>query len=167
MTESDQRAQIEQARGLLGETKVWVGGAVRWVPTGKKLPGMKFRNSIELPLGVQLAGLFVEGYFKQSRVPSAPDKLYFNLFFRNQRIHALHDNGPTRHLNEVGMKELYYMQRVDHPHRHRICDDAMEGYAEPFERMEASKMWTTFLAECRILHAPDLSLPAIQLSLPL
>lgn len=109
--------------------------------------------------GIQPAGLFVTGYFKHARVPGAADKLYLNLVYDNRRIHALHDNAPTRHRNEVGKGEAHYGGVIDHPHRHRICDDAVEGYAEPIDRISREAMWTMFMAECNIFGAPGLSAP--------
>jgi len=164
---ADMDDQIVAARAMLAANKTWVGSDIRWVKNAKLVPGMKFQSALALDDGRQPQGLFVAGYFKQSQVAGNPDKLYVNLVYGGKRIHAVHENGYSNHLNTVGRGEQHYMDRIAHPHRHRICDEAVEGYAEPIAPLEPTAMWTMFLQECNISGAPGLAIPVTQLGLPL
>lgn len=140
---------------MLAAEKRWVGRSVRWVANAHRLPGYNMRAALALSDGLQPATLFVTAYFKAARIPGAADKLYLSLHYNGRRIHGLDDNAPSRHRNDVGQSEPLFGQLISHPHRHRICDEAVEGYAEPMERLSPAEMWTTFLAECNILGAPN------------
>lgn len=144
---------------MLATPKIWVASTMLWVANGAKAPGYKFKAALELDDGRRPATLFVDAYFKHARILGAADKLYFNLMYQNLRIHALHDNAPTRHRNDVGVNEPLYNQLISHPHRHRICDDAVEGYAEPIASDTQEGMWSLFLAESNISNAPHFESP--------
>jgi hypothetical protein len=151
--------EVAAARAMVATQKTWVGHSIQWVPNSARTPGFKFQAALALPSGVQPAGLFVACYFKHARILGANDKLYLSLFYSNKRIHGMDDNAPTRHRNDVGVTEQFYGARIDHPHRHRICDDAVEGYAEPIDPLSQTAMWTAFLTECNIVGAPPLAAP--------
>lgn len=157
---------LAAVRDIIEAPKQWVGHSVRWVANGRSKPGYKFQNALSLNDGLHPAGLFVYGYFKQAGVPGAQDKLYLSMRYMDARVVGLDDNGPSTHRNDVGRSLPYYRQRIDHPHSHRICDDALEGYAEPEPRREVAEMWSTFLQRCNIIDAPQLVLPIVQLTLP-
>lgn len=159
MPDQDVATRVMQARSMLAAQKYWVGGSLTWVSNEARVPGHKFQAALSLSNGLQPASLFAAGYFKRSKIAGGTDKLYLNLFYSHERIHGLHDNAPARHRNDVGVLEPLYGQRVSHPHRHRICDDAVEGYAEPIQRVSHDVLWTSFLSECNILGAPPWASP--------
>ena len=115
--------------------------------------------------GLIPAELAVKGYFKQSTITGGRDKLYLSLIYERVRLVGLDDNGPSRHRNSVGKGLPYYQQLANHPHVHILCEDGLQGYAEPIEVLTQKEQWAMFLSMCNISAGPDLQLPIVQLDL--
>jgi len=137
-----------------------------WVDAGGRPKGFRFRERLALPDGSQPATLFVDAYFKPSGIPGCPDKLSLSLCYLNYRIFAIDENGPTGHINVVGVGRPYYGQRVGHPQVHTVSDDCIYGYAEPLEPMALERYWDYFTESASIIDAPPFQLPTMQLGFP-
>lgn len=146
---------ISDARAMVTAQKFWAGTDFMWVPNGARLPGYTFRAALAMPDGRQPESLFVSAFFKHSAIAGASDKLYLNLFYKSHLILGWHDNSPSRHINRVGIGEVLYHATVAHPHRHRVCDESVEGYAEPLPRTPPDQFWSGFLRECNIENGPS------------
>lgn len=157
---------IAEIRQIIGMPKGWVAsGEIAWVDTGGQPRGYRFRERLSLPDGTLPASLFVQGYFKPSHVPGNPDKVNLGLHYHHHRVFAVDVNGPSSHLNRVGIGRPYFGQRVGHPQMHTVSDDAIYGYAEPLEEMTHEGYWEYFLAQAGITGAPSFKLPTLQLGL--
>ena len=159
---------VQELRQVILTPKFWVSvGENAWVDAGGRPKGLKFRSHLALAGGLQPATLFVHGYYKTSLIPGAQAKLSLSLFYKNYRIYAIDENGPSRHYNAVGTGRPFHLQYVPHPHVHTVSDDALDGYAEPLEPTTMEEYWTRFLNETEIQGAPPLNLPPAQQELPL
>ncbi len=157
---------VADIRRVIGTPKAWVAtGEMAWIDNVYKPRGFKFRERLALPDGSQPATLFVECYFKPSSIQGNPDKLSLGLFVQNQRALAIDINGPSRHVNSVGVGRPFYGQRVGHPQIHTVSDDALYGYAEPIESMSNEGYWEYFVTQAGITGAPPFKLPILQLGL--
>jgi hypothetical protein len=158
---------IADIRRMIVTPKTWVAsGEMTWVDTGGRPRGFTFRERLSLPDGSQPATLFVESYFKPSGIQGCPDKLSIGLFFHHYRVFAIDENGPTGHVNNVGVGRPYFGKRVGHPQVHTISDDCIYGYAEPLETMSLERYWDYFVTEAGIVAPPPFQLPTLQLGLP-
>lgn len=119
-----------------------------------------------MPDGSRPAHLFVQCYFKPSSVPGCRDKLSISLCFNHHRVLAIDENGPSTHLNEVGMGRPHFGKRIGHPQLHTVSDDAIYGYAEPISPMSLEGYWNHFLSLANVTNAPPFHLPTMQLGLP-
>ncbi len=150
---------VRELRDMLAAPKAWVAaGEITWVDAGGRPKGYKFRAALSVG-GHTPDTLYVDAYYKQSSIEGVPDKLSLSLFYRNERILGLDENGASHHRNDVGVGREYFLKRVDHPHLHTISDDAICGYAEPLERADFTAHWDTFLAHAGIDNAPAFRLP--------
>lgn len=158
---------LAEIRRMVILPKSWVAsGEMTWVDAGGRPRGFKFRERLALQDGSQPASLFVECYYKQSGIQGCPDKLSLGLFFNHHRVLAVDENGPTGHVNSVGIGRPYFGKRVGHPQLHTVSDDAIYGYAEPIQPMSLERLWEYFVSEARITGAPPFKLPILQLGLP-
>lgn len=143
------------------QPKVWAGGTrITWRSTSSRrfpIP-YSFRAGLEAD-GKTAEGWFVDLYFKRSRIPGARDTLSMALIANNTRVIAIDDNGPSAHINAVGVGLPYFQQQIDHPHLHMPVPDGSEGYAEPLESSTVQTLWRLFLAKANISGAPALELP--------
>lgn len=157
---------VAQIKNTIAIPKAWVAsGEIEWVDTGGRPCGYKFRQPLALANGLQPAGLFVEGYFKAATVPGAADKLSLSLFVHSRRVFGIDEDGFGGHYNSVGVGRRFYGQRVGFPHIHTVSDEAIEGYAEPIDRVSLEDYWKTFTNEMNIIGAPSFKLPIQQLGL--
>lgn len=157
---------IAEIKRMIAIQKTWVAsGEMGWVDTGGKPRGFKFRERLSLPDGSQPATLFVECYFKPSGIQGCPDKLSIGLYFHHHRVFAIDENGPSGHVNTVGVGRPYFGKRIGHPQVHTVSDDCIYGYAEPLESMSLESYWDYFVREAGIVDAPPFQLPTLQLGL--
>lgn len=160
-------AIVSEIRQVISLSKAWVASPeMAWVDAGGRPRGFKFRERLALPDGSQPASLFVECYFKTSSIQGCPDKLSLSLFFNHYRVFAIDENGPSGHVNVVGLGRLHFGKRVGHPQVHTVSDDCIYGYAEPLEPMSLESYWDYFVSEAGITGAPPFQLPILQLGLP-
>lgn len=160
-------AIVAEIKRMIGLSKVWVASSeMTWIDAGGRPRGFTFRERLALPDGSQPASLFVECYFKTSSIQGCPDKLSLGLFFNHYRVFAVDENGPSGHVNAVGLGRPYYGKRVGHPQVHTVSDDCIYGYAEPLESMSLESYWDYFVFEAGITGAPPFQLPILQLGLP-
>jgi hypothetical protein len=159
-------ALVSAVRNLIAIPKQWVAGhEIAWLDAGGKPKGYKFRAFLETGSGYQPAGVFVDGYYKPTRMPNVRDKLSLSLMFNGARVLGVDDGGPTMHRNDIGIGRPHFMQRVGHPQLHTVSDDGLVGYAEPLNVMPSEALWTVFLNSANIIGAPPLTLPTVQLDL--
>jgi len=155
--------RIAAARAVISVPKTWVSGdEMVWVNNAGKPPGFKLRGALETVERYQPAGLFVDIYYKASRIPGVRDKISFTLMLNGARILGLDDNGVSHHRNDFGVGRPLYGQEVGFPHLHTVSDDAIYGYAEPLEAAPPAELWSEFLRRATILYAPPLRLPTVQ-----
>lgn len=158
---------VIKIRNMIALQKSWVAsGEMDWIDAGGRPRGFKFRERLALTDGSQPADLFVESYFKPSNIPGCPDKLSLSLIFRCNRVIGVDENGPSSHVNSVGVGRPYFEKRIGHPQLHTVSDDCIYGYAEPLEKMRPEGYWDYFVAEANITGAPPFKLPTHQLGLP-
>lgn len=151
----------DEAIFAVSKPKKWAGGArIVWRSnSARRFPTpYSFRAGLEVD-GVTVEGWFVDLYFKHSRIPGARDTLSMGLIANSTRVIAIDDNGPSIHLNTVGVGLPYFMREVGHPHLHRPVPEASEGYAEPLDSSTIQVMWGLFLKTANISGAPPLELP--------
>ena len=163
-------AQLAEAREAIQRPKDWVlRGEIPWLQAGNLMPGYTARCPLAYASSpeVQVEGLFVDVYYKDSTVPGCPPKLSVVLMFGGQRVLAIDDNGPSRHYNHVGDGLPFFKQVVDHPHRHIIVPDAFQGYAEPLPQMGTISLWECFMGEARIKQFPRFRFPPGQMGMSL
>lgn len=157
---------IDDLRRIVSIEKSWISsGPMVWVDAGGRPKGFKLREHLALHGGLQPATLFVDLYLKHSSIPGASDKLSISLFYRNFRVLGIDENWPSRHFNEVGIGRPYFKRAVDHPHLHTVCDDGIEGYAEPISSAHLSSYWQQFVSMTNIVGAPEFTEPTTQLDL--
>ena len=157
---------VAEIRRVIAVPKAWVAsGEMTWVDAGSRPRGFTFRERLALPDGSQPASLFVECYFKPSSVQGCADKLSLSLIVHHHRVFGLDEDGPSNHLNSVGIGRPYFGKRIGHPQVHTISDDCIVGYAEPIEPMSFEGYWDHFVAKTRITGAPSFKLPTQQLGL--
>lgn len=158
---------VAEIRRVIATPKTWVaGGEMAWVDAGGRPKGHTFRERLSLPDGSQPATLFVDAYFKPSGIQGCPDKLSLSLCYLRHRVFAVDENGPSGHVNIVGVGRPYYGQRVGHPQVHTVSDDCICGYAEPLESMPFERYWDYFVDAAGITGAPPFQLPTLQLGFP-
>lgn len=158
---------VAEIRRIIALPKSWVASnEMPWVDAGGRPRGFKLRERLALPDRSQPAGLFVACYYKPSSIQGSPDKLSLSLFCNHLRVFAVDENGPSSHRNDVGIGRPYFGRRVGHPQVHTVSDEAIEGYAEPIERMSFDGYWRYFVANAGIAGAPPFRLPTMQLGLP-
>lgn len=158
---------VAEIRRVIALQKTWVAsGEMPWVDTGGRPRGFTFRERLALPDGSQPASLFVQCYFKPSSIQGCADKLSIGLFFLHNRVFAIDENGPSNHVNTVGVGRPYFGRTVGHPQVHTVSDDCIYGYAEPMESMSFEGYWDYFVREVRITGAPPFRLPTLQLGFP-
>ena len=159
--------EFADIKATIGMPKLWVLNAeLEWVANSAGAPpGYKLRAPLAFALapGIQVEGLFLDAYFKDSMVPGVPPKLSLCLVYRAQRVLGLDDNGPSTHYNCVGVGMPYYHQRIDHPHLHFTVADAYNGYAEPLPSADVQDHWTDFMARANILEFPAFAPPQGQM----
>jgi len=80
-----------------------------------------------------------------------PNTIYMNFFYQNAIVFAVHDGGPTKHINKVGESKKFYQQIIDHPHKHIPVPESSYGYAEPLEPMSIDDLWYLFRQEANII----------------
>ena len=102
---------------------------------------------------------FVELYYKKSPVPGVRDRLSITFVVNKARVVAIDDNGPSSHMNKVGIGLPFYQRQADHPHIHIPTHDSSYGYAEPLGEATVQAMWELFLARANITGAPRIELP--------
>lgn len=159
---------MAEIKRMIALPKAWVAsGEMAWVDAGGRPRGFKFRERLALPDRSQPTSLFVECYFKPSSIQGCPDKLSLSLFFHHHRVFAVDENGPSGHVNSVGVGRPYFGKRVGHPQVHTVSDDCIYGYAEPLESMPLEHFWDYFVSEAGITGAPPFQLPTMQLGLPI
>ena len=159
-------AAVAEIRRMIAAPKAWVAsGPMTWVDAGGKPRGARFRERLALPDGSQPASLFVECYFKPTRIQGGADKLSLSLFFHQHRVFGVDEDGPSGHLNTVGVNRPYFGHRIGHPQVHTVSDDCIYGYAEPLEPMSLDGFWDYFVREAGITGAPPFKLPVQQLGL--
>lgn len=156
-------AQLDYQLAIDGidEEKFWPAGQqLEWIclSTAKFPRAYKFRGGL-LVGGVQPEGLFIELFSKASPISGVPDTVNMGLFVQNCLVLALHENGPGRHQNKVGVGRPRFRQAIDHPHLHMPVREASYGYCEPVERRQINDLWHYFLAQANIIGAPNLDLP--------
>ncbi|KRV12938.1 hypothetical protein AN458_28405 [Pseudomonas aeruginosa] len=154
----------EEARQAIAALKVWPANAqfVWKKPATKKLPApYSFRTSLALDIEQTTFAedWFVELYYKKSPVPGVRDTLSITLIVNKSRVVAIDDNGPSSHMNKVGVGLPFYQQVVDHPHLHMPIAEASYGYAEPLDSTTVQALWELFLAKANITGAPRFELP--------
>lgn len=161
-------SSVAEIRRMIAIPKGWVAsGEMTWVDAGGRPRGSTFRERLALPDGSQPATLFIECYYKPSGIPGGTDKLSLGLFYARNRVFAIDENGPSNHVNTVGVGRPYFGMRIGHPQLHTVSDDCIYGYAEPMEPMPLEGYWEYFVREARIAGAPAFRLPATQLGLSL
>lgn len=160
-------ALVAEIRRVIDTSKAWVAtGEMVWVDAGGRPKGFRFRERLVLLNGTQPATLFVDAYYKTSGVQGCSDKLSLSLCYLHHRIFAVDENGPSRHMNVVGVGRQYYGQQVGHPQVHTVSDDCIYGYAEPLQPMSFEDYWSYFVNSASITGAPPFRLPTQQLGLP-
>lgn len=152
---------FDEAMQAISTPKQWAGGIrFEWKsPSVRRFPApYSFRAALKL--GNRIAeGWFVELYFKQSRIHGVRDTLSIALIVNGARVFAIDDNGPSSHMNKIGIEEPFYQANADHPHLHRPVKDGSYGYAEPLTSSTAQAFWELFLSKANIAGAPRLELP--------
>lgn len=136
-------------------------------PQGKKFPKPQiFRTTLALN-GVAIEGVFVQGWFKKTKIPGERDRIYISLIVNEVRAVGV-DDGPAMasHTNTIGEGLPYFRQKIHHPHVHRLVDGKY-GYAEPLEQQGSQGLWLLFVDEANILRAPQFELPVGQLEFPI
>lgn len=154
----------EEARQAIDALKVWPSSAaLAWKkPATKKLPSpYSFRTSLALDIEQTkfAEDWFVELYYKKSPVPGVRDTLSITFIVNKARIIAIDDNGPSSHMNKVGVGLPFYQKVADHPHLHIPIPEASYGYAEPLSGTTVQAMWELFLTKANITNAPRFELP--------
>lgn len=156
--------QIPFADALAGIAipKKWAGGkSIKWRPQGQNgFPhSHKARTTLSVN-GVIQEGYFVDLFHKASSLDGVPDKVAFVLIVSGARVMALDENGPSDHLNTVGLGQPFYQQIPDHPHLHIPVQESTSGYAEPITRAPIEDLWRLFLKRANINSAPTFNFPA-------
>ena len=156
--------QYEEARRAIETLKVWPRNTqfVWKKPATKKLPApYSFRTSLALDTEQSrfAESWFIELYYKKSILPGVRDTLSITFIVNKARIVAVDDNGPSSHMNKVGVGLPFYQQVIGHPHLHIPVTDASYGYAKPLSSTTTQALWELFLTEANITGAPRLELP--------
>lgn len=170
MAKAPSSQDYEAALAAIAEPKIWVSArAMAWESNGNQLPGYKLRAPLAFAQhpSIQIEGLFVDAYYKDSTIPGVPPKLSIVLMHRNTRVLAIDTNGPSTHFNSVGIGLPYHMQRIDHPHLHLVARDALEGYAEPLAVDSSAGHWNDLMRRASITGYPDFRAPAGQMAMPI
>lgn len=154
----------DEAKQAIDALKVWPASTpFLWKkPATKKIPApYSFRASLALDLGQTrfAEDWFVELYFKKSRFAGVRDTLSIAFIVNKARVVAVDDNGPSSHMNKVGVGLPFYQQVAGHPHLHTPVLDASYGYAEPLASTTVQALWEIFLARANIAGAPRIELP--------
>lgn len=152
---------FDEAVLAISTQKHWAGGtSFEWkTQSVRKFPApYSFRAALEVR-GRIIEGWFVDLYFKRSRIPGVRDTLSMALIVNGARVVAIDDNGPSSHMNKVGLKEPFYQKNADHPHLHYPVEDGSYGYAKPLTSSTVQAFWELFLSEANIAGAPRLELP--------
>lgn len=156
----------DDAKKTIDRPKFWLSNAkISWAKTTvKRFPSAyKFRVGLEIAATtgrVEPEGLFIECYFKKSLIHGVPDTLSMTLLVQNSRAFGVDENGPSEHLNKVGLGQRYYQQTVGHPHIHLPVNESSYGYAEPLAPQSLENLWSLFLEKANIHEAPSLTLPS-------
>lgn len=155
----------EVARKMIERPKFWLPNAkITWAKTTvKRFPcAYKFRVGLEVDAAVgrvEPEGLFIECYFKKSLIHGVPDTLSITLLVQNSRAFGVDENGPSEHMNKVGLGQPYHRLTVAHPHIHLPVDESSYGYAEPLAPQSLENLWRLFREKANIYEAPNLTLP--------
>lgn len=155
---------------MVRKPKIWTGTSpmpLLWAQGNKKrLPKpWSFRIALEVD-GATAEGVFVEVWYKPSKLMGVRPTLQFALLAHSIRATAIDDNGPASvHLNKVGVALPYYQKTVEVPHVHFCVPDALSGYAEPLGQMQQEDLWTMFVTRANISGAPLFELPPGQLEI--
>lgn len=164
-------ARYAMIQNVVATPKLWTAGSdlsSLWVQERqRRFPKPFFFRVTPSIGGKSIEGVFIEARFKQTHVPGNRDSLNFSLVVDGVRVLGLDDNGPSRHLNLVGVGLPYYQQQADHPHFNFSVPDALVGYAEPILLAPPEDLWTAFLTRANIVGAPTFLLPAGQTELPI
>lgn len=135
-------------------SKKWLPGnrKITWVQQSKKSWPYSYKAYVGvLTSDVLREGTRVELYHKKSTVLGVPDTIYMNFIYQNAIVFAVHDGGPTRHINKVGKGKEFYQQAIGHPHKHIPVPESSYGYAEPLTPMSIDKLWCLFRQEANII----------------
>lgn len=164
MANKQKTIPYDEARQAIEAMKVWPANTpfVWKKPATKKLPApYSFRTSLALDLEQTrfAEDWFVELYYKKSRFAGVRDTLSITFIVNKARIVAIDDNGPSSHMNKVGVGLPFYQQVADHPHLHTPVPEASYGYAEPLSSNTVQALWELFLAKANIAGAPRIELP--------
>lgn len=154
----------DHAMHAIALPKQWVGhhplGALWQLAAGGRTPYL-YQINVALEVeGVVRKGWKVRVSFQRSPNGFHSDNFGASLLIDNARVLAFDAGKPWGHLNRVGIGELYYQHRIDHPHWHRPVPEASHGYAEPLDpALSQSSLWRLFLERANIEGAPDFQLP--------
>lgn len=144
--------------------KKWAGApSLIWKEKGGK--GFPAAYNLRIPLevnGVVQEGYFLDLYFKFSDLEDVPHKVSMAFVASDARLVALDENGPTQHINSVGIGLPFHQKNATHPHLHFPVPEASSGYAEPIDRVDLQSLWRIFLERANISGAPPFSLPPRQ-----
>lgn len=142
--------------------KKWAGGkSIKWRPQGQNGFPHSHKSRITLSVnGVIQEGYFVDLYHKISALDGVPDKVAFVLIVNGARVLALDENGPSDHMNTVGIGRPHFQEMPDHPHLHVPVEESTSGYAEPLRRVCIEDLWRLFLKRANISLAPSFNFPA-------
>lgn len=155
----------DAAKKMLDTPKFWLPNAtITWVQTSvKAFPHtFKFRTGLEIERGssrIEPEGLFIDCSFKKSIIDGVPDRISITLLVENARVFGIDENGPSRHLNRVGVGHPYYQKEVSHPHIHLPVNESCYGYVEPLPPQSIEDLWDLFLKKAAIHGAPVFSKP--------
>jgi hypothetical protein len=111
---------------------------------------------------VAIEGVFVDCYFKKSKVHGERDKVSMTLCINDQRALSIDDGPPASHTNVIGVGLPHYMKTIGMPHMHRLVD-GRDGYAEPLDEQTSQRLWVLFVSAGNILQAPPFFVPPDQL----
>jgi hypothetical protein len=151
---------IKDWNSTISIEEMWATESVRGFPKP-----YTFRATLAVQ-SVALESVFVDCYFKKSRIPGERDKVSMTLCVNQQRALSIDDGPPATHTNVIGEGLPHFQKTIGMPHMHRLVN-GQDGYAEPLPTQDNRSLWVLFTDTANILGAPHFSVPPDQLELRL